>query len=352
LFGGKPLAKAGIEEHGIFARPVFRDAAGGDYRLSGSSPGIEAGQIIENFSDNYKGKAPDMGAYDSGHGELIPARPVTLRPDKTRITLRSGPSEPNPSDTFSVRAGSAAAVRDLKFKILKNNSCGWFSVSPPEGTLKTEGDNVFTVTFETKNARGCYHRGGFILKLESGYSIPVTVYGEISKPELESVLEAEAAAVPAHPFKVTADSGASDGRCVFIDNSDGVRVYPEEFPGALVLPFTIRESGYYAVLARVKSLEPVGEHDSLYVSFDSAPRLATPYGWGWFCAMCGPDWGWAPLTQGDGENVMRFEAGEHALRIYPKKTGLLIDQILISPSPVLPCQVLQKTGRGAARDRR
>jgi hypothetical protein len=60
----------GHEKHGISGVPIYANASplldinsmAGDFRLSPSSPGYAAGAIIPNFSDNYPGTAPDIGA--------------------------------------------------------------------------------------------------------------------------------------------------------------------------------------------------------------------------------------------------------------------------------------------------
>ncbi len=56
-----------IGEHLISRDPRFVDAAKGDCRLSADSPCIDAGEVIPGIDDRrYKGKAPDMGAFEYG----------------------------------------------------------------------------------------------------------------------------------------------------------------------------------------------------------------------------------------------------------------------------------------------
>jgi hypothetical protein len=71
LFNGKiPI---GQETHGVHGEPIYAEGAGldtttktGHFRLAPGSPGVNAGQVIPNFSDGYTGKAPDIGAHQRG----------------------------------------------------------------------------------------------------------------------------------------------------------------------------------------------------------------------------------------------------------------------------------------------
>ena len=63
----------GTEKHGLKGKPVFVKNAGfdfmsktADYRLAPSSPGVDAGTTIPNFRETYTGKAPDIGAFETG----------------------------------------------------------------------------------------------------------------------------------------------------------------------------------------------------------------------------------------------------------------------------------------------
>ena len=55
------------------SEPICAEGAGldtttktGHFRLAPGSPGVNAGQVIPNFSDGYTGKAPDIGAHQRG----------------------------------------------------------------------------------------------------------------------------------------------------------------------------------------------------------------------------------------------------------------------------------------------
>ncbi|MBA3724803.1 MAG: Ig-like domain-containing protein, partial [Candidatus Levybacteria bacterium] len=46
------------------------NGAGGMYQLVSTSPGYDAGEILPNFSDNYTGTGPDMGAHEAGSPKM------------------------------------------------------------------------------------------------------------------------------------------------------------------------------------------------------------------------------------------------------------------------------------------
>jgi Right handed beta helix region len=48
------------------ADPRFKAPAQGDLRLRADSPAIDAGRVIPNVTDGYRGRAPDIGAYELG----------------------------------------------------------------------------------------------------------------------------------------------------------------------------------------------------------------------------------------------------------------------------------------------
>jgi hypothetical protein len=71
LFNG--LIPAGHEAHGVRGEPVYVEDAGldaatriGRFQLAPGSPGVNAGQAIPNFSTEYAGTSPDIGAHQRG----------------------------------------------------------------------------------------------------------------------------------------------------------------------------------------------------------------------------------------------------------------------------------------------
>jgi parallel beta helix pectate lyase-like protein len=58
------VTSKGFEMYGIVGDPLFKNVARDDFRLQPGSPGIDAGTIIDGFTQFYMGSAPDIGAYE------------------------------------------------------------------------------------------------------------------------------------------------------------------------------------------------------------------------------------------------------------------------------------------------
>jgi len=58
--------QTGWEKNGLYADPLFAGPEHGDLRLRPDSPGIDRGVVLTNINDGFRGKAPDMGAYEWG----------------------------------------------------------------------------------------------------------------------------------------------------------------------------------------------------------------------------------------------------------------------------------------------
>jgi Right handed beta helix region/Protein of unknown function (DUF1565) len=60
-------AGTGFESHGKVGNPMWTNPAAGDYHLLPGSPAIDAGVIVPGIDDmRFAGKAPDIGAFESG----------------------------------------------------------------------------------------------------------------------------------------------------------------------------------------------------------------------------------------------------------------------------------------------
>ena len=57
-------AATGQERHGINVDPGFAEPSKGDYRLSPNSQLIDAGILVLGINDDFRGRAPDIGAFE------------------------------------------------------------------------------------------------------------------------------------------------------------------------------------------------------------------------------------------------------------------------------------------------
>jgi hypothetical protein len=71
LISGKVSSAGKREPHGVVGLPVYAaNRLAGDFSLDRSSPGFDAGVRIPNFNDDFRGKAPDMGAFEAGSAPM------------------------------------------------------------------------------------------------------------------------------------------------------------------------------------------------------------------------------------------------------------------------------------------
>jgi len=65
LYFGRIAAADGQEKNGIAGKPQFDTSTPGIYPLMPGTPGVDAGVRLPNFNDDFTGKAPDIGAFES-----------------------------------------------------------------------------------------------------------------------------------------------------------------------------------------------------------------------------------------------------------------------------------------------
>jgi len=64
-------ARAPAEQNGIKGKPIYQhDAPTGDFSLEPESPGFDGGKRLPNFNDNFRNRAPDIGAHEAGSAAM------------------------------------------------------------------------------------------------------------------------------------------------------------------------------------------------------------------------------------------------------------------------------------------
>ncbi|WOO43665.1 BACON domain-containing protein [Rubellicoccus peritrichatus] len=186
---GQLNVASGQEPNGILDKlPTFESIPDGDFNLATGSEGIDAGEIIPNFSDGYVGTAPDMGALEHGSNAMLPHRPINQRSDVSEVEVIYKPNSYATTANVTITNPDAA----ITYTILKNDAFDWLTVTPASGTLPASGSLQFSVTVDhtiaAQRTPASYNssapddilRGAFIVKLNDGFSIPIAVYGEKS----------------------------------------------------------------------------------------------------------------------------------------------------------------------------
>lgn len=71
LIWGMVVSTGKQEQHGTIGIPRYAAArTAGDFSLDPSSPGFDAGVVLPNFNDGFRGEAPDVGACEAGWAPL------------------------------------------------------------------------------------------------------------------------------------------------------------------------------------------------------------------------------------------------------------------------------------------
>jgi hypothetical protein len=71
LISGMVISSGKHEQHGVIGVPVYAPSRPtGDFALDPSSPGFDAGVRIPNFNDDFRGQAPDIGAFEAGSAPM------------------------------------------------------------------------------------------------------------------------------------------------------------------------------------------------------------------------------------------------------------------------------------------
>ena len=83
------LTGAGHERNGIVADPMFRDPLRGDFRLEAGSPCVDAGTKAGELILDYRGSAPDIGAFDQGR--LIQGPPFRFMEPGEQVPYKERP---------------------------------------------------------------------------------------------------------------------------------------------------------------------------------------------------------------------------------------------------------------------
>ena len=173
--GGLNIRK-GEEAHAVFGIPSFEDITKAKYHLQSGSIGVDKGVYLPNFCDGYTtGVQPDMGALEAGSKiKFLPYRPLDAEADTYQLNLSPSKTE----DSVTIKVGDIP--EGSRFTLRKNLVYDWITVTTEDG--KTEGAVepnsavTFKVTVDPAKIDYTKGHGAVLFRLDSGLSVPVTVY--------------------------------------------------------------------------------------------------------------------------------------------------------------------------------
>jgi len=320
------LKEKGWEAHGIFGKnPEFASIENGNFALSEKSPALKNGEPVDNFIGKYNAENPDRGAFQTGDNQPLPYRPIPVYLDKYQVNFKFDIGTDILSQALNANVKGVERFSG-NFEVRKNNVFDWLTVEPSTGVFKENSNVQFKISInKDKIKKPGLYKGLFLIKLENGYSRPVTVYAKAEgKEEIKKksegfalYIEAEKSSVP-HIFKVMEDKKASERKCVYLDSAiKGM---------SLSYDFAVPKDGDYQIFVRVKSEEPLGSHDSVFISLDEEKNrqahLRSDIEWKW--SGCG-----ATTSLGTTAKPFNLKKGKHNIRLFPRET-LSVDMLLIT----------------------
>ncbi len=165
---GGLIATEGSEQHGVSGQVQFTQSENGVFTLAPSDKGINKGKKLANFSNGYKGDAPDMGAFEVGTSGFIPIRPIDITADKYTVKLTA-----NHSAIITLTIGKLPGTRT--FHIRKSEDMDWLTVEPSAQTLQS--NSTLQIKLSTQKV-GIDQKGMLFIRLANGWSVPISVFTE------------------------------------------------------------------------------------------------------------------------------------------------------------------------------
>jgi len=326
LGGRYVISLEGEEKHGIVAIPPFRNLPGGDFNLKDGGPGLSEGVEVPNFSPAGPDGKVHLGALPCGQASWLPARPLPVSCDKQQLNLTADMK----TGTYSSESATVSVDPNSKFsssfKVVKNEAFAWLDVKPSSGTLEAGKELSFTATVDVaKIPKPGLLRGLFMVRMENGLSIPVTVYAKAFSNSLRETIALDKFKIHGR-FAVTEDKDAVSGKALTL--SGGELSKPGD--ACIETEIDIPKDGNYYLLVRQRAPRlPLGEHDSLFLSVDGcAPQRIDLNG--------SLAWEWTQLNCAKLEGVRRvdmpFKAGRHLVKILPREE-ILFDALMVSSDP-------------------
>lgn len=312
-------AHAGKDPDGLNGSPRYTDPEHGILTLAPDSPARGRGTEIPNFT----GPAPvDMGAFQSADPAELPYRPVpvSVNAGKLNFQVKNGHA-----DVQKIAVSVGGNNFRSNYRIALNRAFDWLEVTPSSGVFRS-GDRVeFSVKLhpEKMTERSMY-RGAFLIRLENGFSRPVSVYAETEfrqKPR------------PADPqtFVCYRNAEAPDGEPLLetfndpeADGGKALRMKKRNHPYSY--SFEVPRDGTYYLL--IRSRRGRGSHRVMAGVDDGKMEVAY--------LTLRDLWGYSILAPGKGwglkVHAYSLKAGRHTLKLNPLNL-LDLDLIAVTEDP-------------------
>ena len=290
------LNASGLEKHGLMAEPIYMNATAGDYRLAPQSPGYDISETIPGL-ENFSG-APGI------KGD-IPQRPTALKLSLKHIDFIE-------QDTDEVKMSiSIAEGAEKRFRILQNTALDYFEVSPSQGVLRSGEPLELKVKLLRKDENKRF-KGAFVVKLDDGFSRPVTVY---SGQDAEFNIAADTPGViallnPENAQNNSYETTDFEGRRAMLLKGENRKLNEDK---TAEFRFSVPEENWYYLAICFRPLTPYSSLSSIFYKVNDGE-------FGMSLMRYSSDWCWAGLTN---RNIrqrgwfipMKLAKGEHTLTV-------------------------------------
>lgn len=167
--------KEGDGQHSLYSTiPDFEAAEKGNYFLKKESAGVDAGEVLDNFTTAYTGKSVDMGAFETdGELKFLPYRPCDFSANAYSVELKD-------KEEFEIIV-KIGEVNDAKsFRVVKNNDFDWIELSKGASEVQSlvpNSEYKFKVKVNIGDTQRNRRNGMVLFMLDNGFAIPITVTG-------------------------------------------------------------------------------------------------------------------------------------------------------------------------------
>jgi len=308
-----PYQKQPVE--GMF---VFEDAAGADYRLRPGSAGVDEGAVIRGFGRVDRGKAPDLGVFESGAAPdgTMPKRSSGMTVTPQHVVLVAGGKTATVTLTVPTSAGAWWVARPNE---------PWLMCRPTSGA--TGAGTQVTLSCDAQDLDARLRRGVMTFRTDAGLNRSLTVYATVLHDE-PYVRFFEAEDVPSNgAIQTGKDAAASGGSYVHVTSASS--------PGALTFAFNVPTAGDYYVLGRFHT-PPDRKGGWLYAMDDAKPKYWIDQ------SKAARFWLWDLLRPHEYKIVrttvrgFQLGKGRHSLVLTSRKPGTRLDCLVVSNQPYIP----------------
>lgn len=134
-------AATNLECHGHESAPGWVNPTGGDFTLQAASPNVDRGILLPGINDDFKGNAPDLGAFESDF-DRAPSVTSILRTDQNPTAAETVKFQVTFSETVS-------GVDAADFALVTSGGLTGASITDVSGA-----DEVFNITVNTGSQDG------------------------------------------------------------------------------------------------------------------------------------------------------------------------------------------------------